>query len=84
MPSEPMKLIILDTFNPSATTSRTRSATLDTLFISGCQWAASSDQCALMSRPIASGMSISTINDLAMSHGLTDTPGSSRGRTMGR
>ena len=58
-------------------------ARLEILAITGCQWAAVSGECDLKSKPMPSGTSISTISDLAMSHGLTDTPGSSSGSTSG-
>ena len=54
-------------FIPIPTTSRMSTATLETLFITGAQCAATSGECDLNNSPITIGISIVTISDLAIS-----------------
>ena len=61
---DPIRLMILETFSPNTTTNRRSMAKLEILFITGCHWAAVSDECDLISRPRASGINISTIKRL--------------------
>jgi len=79
-PSEPIKLMMLETFNPTPVTSMSSSAKPEALFNIGAQCWASSGEFDLNRRPSTSGRSMVMIRLLAISHGLTSTPGSSTGR----